>query len=58
MADQKKTGFAGDEFSKTGEPPVEVPVVAEVATSDQTEPTELNLDVESRLAAIHNAENP
>ena len=52
---RKHRGFVGGEFTVTPQP--EEPVQDTEGTEDTAkpeEPTELNLDVESRLAAIHN----
>lgn len=55
---RKHNGFVGGEFVVTPQPE-EVPVVDTENTEDaaKPEPTDLNLDVESRLAAIHNPDN-
>lgn len=48
-------GFVGNEFAAPEEEVAAQPAATEVPAA--VEPTELNLDVESRLAAIHNPEN-
>jgi len=62
---RKHRGFVGGEFTVTPQPEEPEPVQPEPVqdtegtedTAKPEEPTELNLDVESRLAAIHNPDN-
>lgn len=57
---RKHRGFVGGEFAVTAEPTAETEAVLDTEGTVDTgkpESTELHLDVESRLAAIHNPEN-